>query len=379
MVEPAEAAVEAAQMARLTVVPVPEQPELPIPSPAAAQPALALAHERAPGPLPVAAKPADSAAAIPEVSWFDDAPAAAVAAELASVPPAVDARTKPEIADAPSRGIAGSPPHPGRADARAGSCGAGSGVVVGVQGTPLPFRASPLPSPPPQGGRVQALAEPAEAAPETAQTARLSVVPLPQQPELPIPTPVATSPALALAHERAPAPLPDQPGGSAATMPEVSWFDDAPTAAVAAEIATAATVIETAAESPPAIAKHAATELAHESAGGTASSLPPGGAGLERGVALKGDEAPSAPPPTPALSPQEPAPRRASARPGWGGEHAVPAAPPEFTSPPHPPAQAPAPPGDDLRPRPGAKLAAPTDPLAALLALSEEERIALFT
>ncbi len=58
--------------------------------------------------------------------------------------------------------------------------------------------------------QLTALAEPAEAAPETAQTARLSVVPLPQQPELPIPTPVATSPALALAHQRAPAP----PAGS---------------------------------------------------------------------------------------------------------------------------------------------------------------------
>ena len=205
MVEPAEGAVEAAQMAPLTVVPVPEQPELPIPSPAAAQPALALAHERAPGPIPVAAKPADSAAAIPEVSWFDDAPAAAVAAELASVPPAVDARTKPEIADAPSRGIAGSPPHPGRADARAGSCGEGSGVVVGVQGTPLPFRASPLPSPPPQGGREQAevaaLPEPtpAQQAPTEAPAPTENLRPRPAAKLAPPPDPLAA--LLALSEE----------------------------------------------------------------------------------------------------------------------------------------------------------------------------------
>jgi hypothetical protein len=73
MAEPAQAAAEAAQAAPLAVVPPPEEPELPIPTPAAAQPpALALAHDRGPPPLPPE-RPAGIAAAIPEVSWFDDA------------------------------------------------------------------------------------------------------------------------------------------------------------------------------------------------------------------------------------------------------------------------------------------------------------------
>jgi hypothetical protein len=60
--------------ARLAVVPAPDQPELPIPSPAAT-PALTLAHDRAhdrgPPPVQQAAPQSDSAVTIPEVSWLD--------------------------------------------------------------------------------------------------------------------------------------------------------------------------------------------------------------------------------------------------------------------------------------------------------------------
>jgi hypothetical protein len=91
MAEPAQAAAEAAQAAPLAVVPPPEEPELPIPTPAAAQPpALALAHDRGPPPLPPE-RPAGIAAAIPEVSWFDDAPPAAAAAEIARALPPLEA------------------------------------------------------------------------------------------------------------------------------------------------------------------------------------------------------------------------------------------------------------------------------------------------
>lgn len=89
----ASEAAEAARAARLEVVPPSDEPELPIPTPAAAQPVLALAHERAPAPLPAAS----SVAAIPEVSWFDGAPAAAIAAEIASAPPAPAVAQQPRV------------------------------------------------------------------------------------------------------------------------------------------------------------------------------------------------------------------------------------------------------------------------------------------
>lgn len=79
-----------AETARLAVVPPPDEPELPIPTPSAAQPpALTLAHERAPPPLPAAAltRSAASAAIIPEVTWFDGTAPVAAAAELVSAPP----------------------------------------------------------------------------------------------------------------------------------------------------------------------------------------------------------------------------------------------------------------------------------------------------
>ena len=72
---------------RLAVVPFSDEPELPIPSPATAQPALTVAHERAvPAPVQEAA-PAD-ALVVPEVTWLEppappqEAIVTTVAAEL---------------------------------------------------------------------------------------------------------------------------------------------------------------------------------------------------------------------------------------------------------------------------------------------------------
>lgn len=70
----AEAEPSPAADARLAVVPAAEEPELPIPSPAAAQPALTLAHERAPPPAQQAAPQTTSAVIIPEVTWLDGPP-----------------------------------------------------------------------------------------------------------------------------------------------------------------------------------------------------------------------------------------------------------------------------------------------------------------
>jgi hypothetical protein len=60
---------------RLAVVPPPDEPELPIPSPSAAQPALTLAHDRGP-PLAKRTMPENDGAAVitPEVTWFDGPP-----------------------------------------------------------------------------------------------------------------------------------------------------------------------------------------------------------------------------------------------------------------------------------------------------------------
>jgi hypothetical protein len=83
--------------------------------------------------------------------------------------------------------------------------------------------------------RLVALAEPEQAAfdaAEAARAARLEVVPRLDEPELPIPTPAAAQPVLAVTHERVPTPLPAKP--SAATIPEVSWSANAPSAAIAA-------------------------------------------------------------------------------------------------------------------------------------------------
>jgi hypothetical protein len=68
-------------------------------------------------------------------------------------------------------------------------------------------------------------------APPPATNARLAVVPSPDQPELPIPSPVVT-PALTLAHDRGPPPPvaqqtpPQSP--SAVIIPEVTWLDGPP-------------------------------------------------------------------------------------------------------------------------------------------------------
>ena len=84
-----EAAPADAERPRLAVVPPPDEPQLPIPSPAAQRPSIALAHSDA------AASAANAAVTIPEVSWYGDAPAeepdAPAAAPVAAKPlPAVE-------------------------------------------------------------------------------------------------------------------------------------------------------------------------------------------------------------------------------------------------------------------------------------------------
>jgi hypothetical protein len=68
-------------------------------------------------------------------------------------------------------------------------------------------------------------------APPPAANTRLAVVPSPDQPELPIPSPVAT-PALTLAHDRGPPPVSPQQtppqSPSAVIIPEVTWLDGPP-------------------------------------------------------------------------------------------------------------------------------------------------------
>lgn len=57
---------------------------------------------------------------------------------------------------------------------------------------------------------------------------RLAVVPQPDEPELPIPTPTAAQrPLITLAHDSLPPPpAPAQPlGGTATTIPEITWYD----------------------------------------------------------------------------------------------------------------------------------------------------------
>jgi len=170
--------------------------------------------------------------------------------------------------------------------------------------------------------RLRSLAEPeADESPKAEQAAGLAVVPAPEEPELPIPTPAATPrPALALAHERGLPPMPPRPKlpGSAAAIPEVKWYDNAPAEPVAAEIASAATA-ETLVIPPQFEAAHG------------------GSAGFDAFAELE------------AATPTEA--ERQKIEP---------------------------PPVVEARPRP-AETATPRNPLAALLALSEEERIALFT
>jgi hypothetical protein len=64
---------------------------------------LAVAHDRTPLPAGAVARPAASAAIIPEVNWFDGAaPAAAVAEPLSALEratPVIDATRPPEIAE----------------------------------------------------------------------------------------------------------------------------------------------------------------------------------------------------------------------------------------------------------------------------------------
>lgn len=118
----AEADAPPAADARLAVVPAPEEPELPIPSPIAALRALTLAHHPAPPPAPKAAPASSGAVIIPEVTWLDgpppgfgledtdrrdDPPPPSMAEKVAALTPAPDA--KPPLAALPDAPRASTP------------------------------------------------------------------------------------------------------------------------------------------------------------------------------------------------------------------------------------------------------------------------------
>lgn len=65
------------------------------------------------------------------------------------------------------------------------------------------------------------------AATPPAGPSRLAVVPQPDEPELPIPTPTAVQrPLIMLAHDSLLPPAPAQPAtGTAAAIPEINWYD----------------------------------------------------------------------------------------------------------------------------------------------------------
>lgn len=98
--------------------------------------------------------------------------------------------------------------------------------------------------------RIATLAEEEQALPGEAQ---LAVVPLAEEPELPIPSPSATPPALTIAHDRTP-PHATQPAPEITAMlivPEVAWLDSPPPGVieqldepVAAEPAPPTTLVE---------------------------------------------------------------------------------------------------------------------------------------
>jgi hypothetical protein len=78
---------------RLAVVPLSDEPELPIPSPAAAQPALIVAHERAP-PAPVQEAASTDVLVVPEVTWLEPPPPAQ---ELPAQEPAAQEEAVPVV------------------------------------------------------------------------------------------------------------------------------------------------------------------------------------------------------------------------------------------------------------------------------------------
>jgi hypothetical protein len=86
----AQSAPPAVSDTRLAVVPSSDEPELPIPSPAAAQPALIVAHERA-APAPVQEAAPESSLVVPEMTWLEPPPpqeaVVTVTADLAATPP----------------------------------------------------------------------------------------------------------------------------------------------------------------------------------------------------------------------------------------------------------------------------------------------------
>jgi hypothetical protein len=101
--------------------------------------------------------------------------------------------------------------------------------------------------------RIEALVQPAAPPPpEPAGDVHLAVVPAPEQPELPIPSPSAGERALTLAHDRGPPPTPAQQaapaGGAAAVVHAVGWLASLPPAASAAAATEPAAIAPAAAE-----------------------------------------------------------------------------------------------------------------------------------
>ena len=197
LVEPAAMAPHAPP-SPLAVVPPPEEPQLPLPTPDAAQPALALAHERAPAPLPQTRLVivTDGKAAIPEVSWFDSAPVEPVAAEIAStpLPPAEILEAAPaQATPSPTTVRVQSDLAPGRtASAALSPSPFADGSGASPESSSLPVRNAPVPSPFPQGGL-----EPVEIAAHSDPTStKLASANSPAAHEPPPPDPLAVLMAL---------------------------------------------------------------------------------------------------------------------------------------------------------------------------------------
>jgi hypothetical protein len=81
---------------------------------------------------------------------------------------------------------------------------------------------------------------------------RLAVVPQPDEPELPIPTPTAVQrPLIMLAHDSlSPAPAPP-PTATAAAIPEITWYDAGEAAGPSQPIATSAAEAQSTAQNIP--------------------------------------------------------------------------------------------------------------------------------
>jgi len=212
--------------------------------------------------------------------------------------------------------------------------------------------------------RIAGLAAPATAAPaESGRAISLTVVPAPEEPELPIPSPAAAQPPqLALAQPQAAAGV--------APIPEDEWLGHmtaAPAAAAMVEPQAQAQAL-----TPEPIAAIPAAETA--TAAGIAAAVfdcPPPEAIAPAGVAAVAPAPERTAPKAPAAStagPQTQAPAPDAAQNAQ-----------ESHEPYEPHTAHAANEKERLWLLSAARLAPPPDPLAALMVLSEEERLALFT